>query len=218
MLRIEKPHCSGPSCKREVRANGLCSAHNLQQHRGAPLVQLRGGSAEKRAPCKGPDCTRESVCQGLCGGHYQQLRKGIELRPLRRIIASTYRSDDGLRPCRSCHRWLDVSDFYPIGSAADGLSSTCKRCDRNYRLIRHFGITIDRYEEMLSAQGGRCAICKGEPTAASLAVDHDHSCCPQKGRSCGKCVRGLLCEDCNRGIGMMKDSVSILQSAIEYLS
>lgn len=85
--------------------------------------------------------------------------------------------------------------------------------------IKHFyGISPEQYYEMLDRQGGVCAICSGpEPLAGrKLAVDHDHSCCPGK-RSCGKCIRGLLCSACNTAIGLMKDDPKILLSALSYI-
>lgn len=61
---------------------------------------------------------------------------------------------------------------------------------------------------MLEAQGGCCAICKA-PKGNKLCVDHDHR--------TGK-VRGLLCSNCNAGLGMFKDSEDLLQSAKGYLN
>ncbi len=58
-------------------------------------------------------------------------------------------------------------------------------------LIKKYGITIDRYNEVFDKQNGVCAICK-KPTKKKLFVDHDH----QTGK-----VRGLLCSGCNMGIG-----------------
>jgi hypothetical protein len=49
-----------------------------------------------------------------------------------------------------------------------------------------------------------------------LAVDHDHNCCPSK-KTCGKCIRGLLCMDCNRGLGYFRDDTARLDRAISYL-
>ena len=79
---------------------------------------------------------------------------------------------------------------------------------------RRFGITPERYSELLKSQNGTCAICKQPETATrlgkvkALAVDH----CHQSGA-----VRGLLCADCNTGIGKLKENVDIFQSAIQYL-
>ena len=81
---------------------------------------------------------------------------------------------------------------------------------KNNELKKMFGITLKEYNEMLEKQNHTCAICDGEEKFnGSLAVDHCHS--------TGK-IRGLLCTNCNRGIGHLKDSISNLQSAIEYLS
>lgn len=81
-------------------------------------------------------------------------------------------------------------------------------------LLSRFEISMQDYNNMLSAQGGVCAICKQPEThkrndkVKALAVDHHHG--------TGK-VRGLLCSDCNTGIGKLKDSPDVLQSAIDYL-
>ena len=79
---------------------------------------------------------------------------------------------------------------------------------------RKFGITRSDYVKLFNDQNGVCAICHQPETAArkgvvrSLAVDHDHK--------TGK-IRGLLCSDCNTGIGKLKDDPNILLSASEYL-
>jgi uncharacterized protein YciI len=85
------------------------------------------------------------------------------------------------------------------------------------------GITTEKYQEMLEKQGGVCAICKRPESGKRLAIDHDHSCCPDlidshARMTCGKCVRGLLCETCNRGLGLFYDSTETLQAAITYLN
>lgn len=66
---------------------------------------------------------------------------------------------------------------------------------RRYRVKHYYGLDWDQYQEMIRVQGGRCAICRRKPK--QFCVDHDHSCCPGE-KSCGKCVRGLLCRPCNR--------------------
>jgi hypothetical protein len=67
---------------------------------------------------------------------------------------------------------------------------------RNTRLLWGYGITLDRYNEILEFQGGTCAYpncnTSREKNGNYLSVDHNHACCPGS-RSCGKCVRGLLC-------------------------
>lgn len=88
----------------------------------------------------------------------------------------------------------------------------------NYRYRSAYGITLARYNEMLAEQGGACAICRQRPDGQRLAVDHDHSCCPTAKKSCGKCVRGLLCARCNRGIGYFDDDSAMLKRAAAYIN
>lgn len=84
---------------------------------------------------------------------------------------------------------------------------------RRCRLERAFGISVEQYNEMLASQGGVCAICKNPETHQragvwNLSVDH----CHETGR-----VRGLLCNNCNRGIGLLRDSAGLCRAAAEYL-
>lgn len=86
---------------------------------------------------------------------------------------------------------------------------------RAYWMIHYYGITVEQFDSMLEKQNGVCAICKQE-SKSSLHIDHDHNCCPGK-KVCGKCVRGLLCSNCNNGLGRFKDSVESLGNAMDYL-
>lgn len=82
-----------------------------------------------------------------------------------------------------------------------------------------YGITLDEKVEMLAAQGGVCAVCgTNESGKRDWCVDHDHACCPQSARSCGKCIRGIICARCNFALGQMDDDVAKLQAAIDYLN
>jgi hypothetical protein len=77
-------------------------------------------------------------------------------------------------------------------------------------LKRAYGLTVEGYFAILSAQGGGCAICgkTSEEQGRKLAVDHCHA--------TGK-VRGILCDPCNQGLGSYRDNVTLLRRAIEYL-
>lgn len=83
-----------------------------------------------------------------------------------------------------------------------------------------YRMTLKQYREMLSAQGGCCAICRvSTPTdirTDRFHVDHDHRCCPGK-RSCGKCNRGLLCHACNTALGNFHDDPELLERAAAYI-
>lgn len=94
----------------------------------------------------------------------------------------------------------------------------CRTARRDYDIRRNYGLTPSEYLALLERQGGCCALCKSLPEEGKyLAVDHDRSCCPTH-RTCGQCVRGLLCSSCNTGLGHLKDDVTILRAAIEYLA
>lgn len=88
----------------------------------------------------------------------------------------------------------------------------------DYLYRSKFGISWERYQEILLSQGGMCAICNREPDKQRLSVDHDHGCCPDKSKSCGECVRGLLCSDCNFGLGLFRDKAELLHRAAAYLA
>ena len=77
-------------------------------------------------------------------------------------------------------------------------------------LKRKFGINFEKYVEMLEAQNYRCAICgrHQEELTRRMAVDHSHT----NGH-----IRGLLCGNCNAGIGNLDDSIDMLHKAIKYL-
>jgi hypothetical protein len=100
------------------------------------------------------------------------------------------------------------------------LQRDCKDCQRvtgrHYRLAR-YNLTIEDYQRLLEKQGGVCAICGGPPTPGrNYHVDHDHACCPGD-RSCGKCVRGLLCDGCNTALGLFRDRQHVLVRAANYI-
>lgn len=87
----------------------------------------------------------------------------------------------------------------------------------NSRLKAAYGISLDQYNHMIEIQDGVCAICKGlNQNGRALSVDHDHNCCSGK-KSCGRCVRKLLCMNCNSMIGYAKENIDTLPSAIEYI-
>lgn len=79
-----------------------------------------------------------------------------------------------------------------------------------------YGMSNEDVDAMLEKQGG-CAICGTMDPIGEWCIDHDHSCCPQEHKTCGDCVRGILCRKCNLLIGAADDSVAILMSAIDFI-
>jgi hypothetical protein len=82
------------------------------------------------------------------------------------------------------------------------------RTTRDLNLWRKYKIGESEFQELLEKQAGRCAICGVVPDK-TLVVDHRHS---------DDAIRGLLCDDCNQGLGRFKDNPALLQSAISYLA
>lgn len=75
--------------------------------------------------------------------------------------------------------------------------------------IRNYGIQPEDYDRMLEEQGGGCYICGKQPEERkALHIDHDH----ETGS-----VRGLLCANHNRGLGLFSDSPMLIIKTLEYL-
>jgi hypothetical protein len=132
--------------------------------------------------------------------------------------------------CPKCCEWLPRSAFYASRAERDGLASYCKKCTarytavwqaahpdryahlgRRWRLWNNYGVSLDGYRQMLTDQGGRCAVCGTTDPGRQYdnwAVDHDH----QTGR-----VRGLLCRACNTALGLLGDDPDRLRRAALYL-
>lgn len=94
------------------------------------------------------------------------------------------------------------------------------QCYSRLTTCKRYGMTAADYHAMYRSQGGRCAICRKEECSSGrhFAIDHDHSAEPPPGQICRKeDVRGLLCGNCNHGIGMLQDDLEFLRAAIAYL-
>lgn len=127
--------------------------------------------------------------------------------------------------CNDCGKEKTLDRFHVDRSNKDGHCRRCKSCeslrgkkryaDPEYRenkvkanRERRTGLEQRLYLLLLEEQQGVCAICKEAPTSRPLYIDHNHT--------SGK-IRGLLCNSCNLGIGLLKDRVEVLQNAISYL-
>lgn len=107
--------------------------------------------------------------------------------------------------CIGCSK-VRLSDSFPSqGVSPDGLSARCRECWQHYNRQRLYGITETDYATMMKRQNGLCGICKENE---AVVVDHNHD---------TSFVRGLLCHNCNRGIGLLGDDAKRLRAAAEYL-
>lgn len=148
------------------------------------------------------------------------------------LLGHKHISFEEMKTCTKClitkHDWCfyvyTESDKHTTGK----LHASCKKCQnearanhrkenpiltsanaRRCKIKRLFGITEKQYNDLLSFQSDVCAICKKKSRdGRRLHIDHNHT---------TKQVRGLLCHDCNRGIGIFKDDYELLESALKYI-
>ena len=145
--------------------------------------------------------------------------------------------------CTKCKKRKPTTTdyFMKISRNQDGLDSWCKICRREYRngyfrsergkkaqrkyekskrgrevlrkavLKYRYGITVEKYNEMFENQKGCCSICGRHQSNLErrLFVDHNHQ---------TNEVRELLCDNCNKGLGHLKEDITILRNTIKYLN
>ena len=145
-----------------------------------------------------------------------------------------------MKTCPACKIKKNISEFPPNKTKKDGLNAKCRFCYNEYQkqwYIKNQEVHIERvrsgrlkkgkagvraanhhislefYYQMLEKYDGKCWVCKEKE---ATCIDHDHGCCPGK-TSCGQCVRGLLCGQCNSMLGLAKDNPKILIAGSKYL-
>ena len=138
-----------------------------------------------------------------------------------------------MKVCTWCKEERELSEFCKNKNSKDGLHHHCKTCSRardkaryqtearrvskrNSEFKRYYGISEKEVSEMYQAQSGLCKICNTQMEVFSSSEDKRQTFCVDHNHDTGK-VRGLLCSDCNRGIGFLKDNSEILRKAAEYL-
>lgn len=130
-----------------------------------------------------------------------------------------------MRACAKCGEIKSEESFRFHSKNSAGKTyrkNTCEDCSRAYdrdaKRRQKYGVSPSEFQSMIDSQDAKCAICAtGNPGGTGAwCIDHDHSCCPGK-KSCGKCVRALLCADCNKGIGLLRDDVDIIMAAAAYV-
>lgn len=146
-----------------------------------------------------PNSENPSTCEGnseprLCNTH-----EGVETR---REALPTYF-------CVKCEQEKIASEYY-LKDRNGRRDTTCKACRIIAQREKTLGVTQEQYLEMFTQQKGRCGICNSRLYSKrykAFAVDH----CHDTGR-----IRGLLCTNCNTGLGLFKDDPVALQRAIEW--
>lgn len=178
------------------------------------------------------DCGTEKVVGS------PHLRKGTtkscgclqsEVRRQNRNYLRKYGVTDEERGLRRVEGFLWCSGehkaFLPSGDFHAPSRTVCKECTYLRHLRLTFKLTPVAYTQLISKQDGKCAICESAPES-TFCVDHDHGCCGD-GKTCGRCIRGLLCRECNTRLGSFEsflpemsinDSTGWVRNALMYLS
>ncbi|MGQ5576771.1 endonuclease VII domain-containing protein [Streptomyces sp. ECR3.8] len=186
------------------------------------------GKYGRKASCKACDAARHAAA------HPPRPRKRPDEEAERARYEARWAQP---KKCNGCGETKSRTEFYKAREGKYGplVKSTCKACDserarkwfadnsersnenrRRWNLQNTYGISVAEYNALLREQGGVCAICgRDEPNAHGrtgkqfrLAVDHCHE---------SGAVRGLLCQKCNRAIGLLGDDPVLMRKAIGYL-
>lgn len=150
--------------------------------------------------CSVEGCNRKHVAKSYCSLHWQRFKKTGDPGPVNPVRQQLRRDSQGnIQKC--------------IVTCCNKKQHAKRMCNRHNHMHSTFGLSVGAIERFESRQV--CSI----PSCGSthlLRLDHDHSCCPGVG-SCGKCVRGWLCHNCNSALGFVRDDENILDELKEYL-
>lgn len=125
--------------------------------------------------------------------------------------------ESGELTCLGCNKTKQLTEFHRCLSSSTGVQNQCKECRKGVHQLscgkKKYGVSLATYYDMLANQSGKCGVCGTRKPDKSgklsmFNIDHDHR--------TGK-VRGLLCSDCNLGIGQLGDTVEAVRKALDYL-
>lgn len=163
--------------------------------------------------CEFKNCNRNKVARGFCATHYCQMIRHGKLTVIRKFRFSPVNKVNKTQLCTQCEYWLPFNNFTNRkDDRKNERYSVCKRC----KTYNRYNMTARDYDIMLKKQNYKCLCCSKKHSKSKLHVYHNHSCCPGH-KSCGKCIRGLLCNGCNAAIGHLKEDVKIAKKVVSYL-
>lgn len=182
----------------------------------------------KDIPCKYPDCGRpigiRPVDPGLCNSHYAQWKRGEELRPINKQRTGAQKAIDIAERRQTCTGCGERKAFDSYGRFIKRgrvvRVRRCKQClsrpeQKAANRDRKYSLKPGEWVRMFEEQGRACKICRASDPghANGWQTDHDHSCCPGP-RSCGQCVRGILCLWCNINLSWYERHATFIDSYV----
>ena len=211
----------GPPCQvcgKASIAKKLCEAHyrRLKRHGHLEPTRPRDWGLKEKHPLytKWTGAARRRGGRAPEWSDFWVFVAAVGDKPNPRSILSRHRESEPLGP--NNWYWTDPVNDAGLGDGKRAARAEYARAWRKKNpllaksgyLKKSFGIDIAEYEAMLHRQGGKCAICSQPDKNFNLSVDHCHG---------TKRVRGLLCSQCNFGLGCFKDRTDLLRRAIGYL-
>lgn len=201
-----------------------------------PAVRRRRGAGYHRY-CEPDRCRNIQRACGWCGIQFARTTPGAGNKYCSSACkVQGYRDGASYRPIRTVEQ-APIQCAWCRKLATPERRHTAKRvwpfiCPDCLAPIRHVSNTLikhrvphTRARRLLTDPG--CEICGTDLLALTrehdgskrprLVVDHDHACCPLARYSCGKCVRGVICGNCNMALGLLRDSPAAARAAAGYL-
>lgn len=196
--------CPVDGCGSSVFARGVCAKHYNRLRSKGSLDDTRKNA---KGICAIEDCSREHLAGGLCETHYRRARRKEHRRRVTQELAGRACVHCGaeLGPDRSaraifCSRTCKEKERVASGKAAEG--------SRRHYFGKLYGLTVDQINEMAKAGCAICGTTDWPGRHKRPHVDHDHR---------TGAVRGVLCSECNTGLGKFRDDPDVLERAIAYL-
>lgn len=185
---------------------GFCNRHFSRKPIPKEL-ERRPVTYGKYRYCAVEGCQKKHKGYGYCEKHLDRVRRHGD--PTKGEALRTTYVDDDHRLCDTCGEVLPAKDFYQHPTRLY-YERSCKRCRklkmRQGHVLRKYGSEAAAVQVAMDAKNP-CEIC-GEYKEGLMAIDHCHDTMK---------VRGLLCRQCNAGLGQFYDSIEFLESALKYL-
>ena len=113
---------------------------------------------------------------------------------------------NGRKACSTCKKSLPVTMFHKCHRSCSGLGSQCKDCHGSWALSKKYGLAIEEARRLRNTwKDAQCAVCA---TTDSIHIDHNHA--------TGQ-IRGFLCGNCNRAVGLLQDNPVYVSNLVAYL-